>query len=60
MQVLMRKVSKGLMLMALLAAGLVSLAGCKRSEEAYDNRTLEKRSHVESVKPDNRADPFRP
>jgi hypothetical protein len=59
-EVLMRKVSKGLMLMSLALLGLATLSGCKRSEEAYDNRTLEKRSHVESVKPDNRADPFRP
>ncbi len=41
--------------------GLLSaLSGCKRSEEAYDNRTLEKRSHVETTKPDDRKDPFRP
>ena len=40
---------------------LVSLlSGCKRSEEAYDNRTLEKRSHVETTAPDDRKDPFRP
>jgi len=39
---------------------LCAFSGCKRSEEAYDNRTLEKRSHVETTKPDDRKDPFRP
>lgn len=56
----MRKVSNGMFLLACVASLLAALSGCKRSEESYDNRTLEKRPHVESVKPDNRADPFRP
>jgi len=44
-----------------LATVLLSvLSGCKRSEENYDDRTLEKRSHVESVQPVDRKDPFRP
>ena len=44
----------------LLFGVLLSMAGCRRSEEDFDDRTLEKRSHVETVKPDNKEDPFRP
>jgi hypothetical protein len=47
----------------LILAGFVlaiSATGCKRSEEDFDNRTLEKRPHTETVKPENKADPFRP
>ncbi len=43
-----------------LAAALLSVSGCKRSEDAMDDRTLEKRSHVETVKPEDRKDAFRP
>ena len=47
---------------ALLAVSLslLALSGCKRSDEAYDDRTLEKRPHTESVKPVDRKDAFRP
>lgn len=47
----------------LLFCGLLlttCVSGCKRSEESMDDRTLEKRSHVETVKPVDRKDPFRP
>jgi hypothetical protein len=42
---------------ALLAC---ALPGCKRSEEAFDDRTLERRSHIETVKPVDKKDAFRP
>jgi hypothetical protein len=45
---------------AVVAASLVLAAGCQRSEEVHDDRTLEKRSHVETVKPEDRKDAFRP
>ena len=45
-------------LLAVLA--LSWLCGCHRSDEAGDDRTLEKRPHVETVKPDDRKDAFRP
>jgi hypothetical protein len=45
-------------LLAVLALGLLS--GCHRSDDAGDDRTLEKRSHVETVKPEDRKDMFRP
>ena len=49
-------------LLAVLA-GVVLLAGatgCPRKQTLYDDRPLEKRSHVETVEPTDRADPFRP
>jgi hypothetical protein len=54
----MRKAFAVSVLMAL--SGLLSLSGCKRGEDAFDNRTLEQRPHVETVKPVDRTDPFRP
>lgn len=39
---------------------LVGAAGCHRTEDDFDDRTLAKRSHVETVKPDDRKDIFRP
>ena len=47
---------------AVLAAltALVLLGGCRRSQDVFDDRTLEKRPHVETVKPDDRKDAFRP
>ena len=44
----------------LALSGLVVQTGCHRSEDAYDDRTLEKRPHTETVKPDDRRDVFRP
>jgi len=43
-----------------LVGMLCALTGCHRSEDAYDNRTLEQRSHVETTHPEDRKDPFRP
>ena len=51
---------KSLTTLLLSAALLSALAGCKRSNDAFDDRTLEKRSHVETVKPVDRSDAFRP
>jgi len=45
---------------AAVSASLMLAAGCKRSEDATDDRTLEKRSHIETVKPEDRKDAFRP
>jgi len=47
-------------LVSMTVAILITATGCKRSEEALDDRTLEKRSHVETVKPVDRKDAFRP
>jgi hypothetical protein len=47
----------------LALAGLVlclTAVGCKRSEDDFDNRTLEKRPHTETVRPEDKKDPFRP
>lgn len=43
-----------------VAVSLTVLAGCRRSEEVFDDRTLEKRPVVETVKPEDRKDAFRP
>ena len=51
--------TKGKVILVLMAA-LAALPGCRRSEEAFDDRPLEKRPHVETVKPIDKADPFRP
>lgn len=36
------------------------LAGCPRKQTILDDRPLEKRPHVETDEPVDRADPFRP
>jgi len=54
----MRK-AKNVLLIS-LAAVLIGLCGCKRSEEDFDNRTLEKRPVTDTVKPVDRSDAFRP
>ena len=55
----MRTQSK--MLAALGCAILVlGASGCKRSDDARDTRTLEQRPHVETVRPEDRKDMFRP
>ncbi|HEY3323450.1 MAG TPA: hypothetical protein VGP72_23555 [Planctomycetota bacterium] len=46
--------------LAAVGCALLLSAGCKRSEEAMDDRPLEKRSFMETVKPDDRKDAFRP
>lgn len=43
-----------------LLAVALSAAGCRRSQDAFDDRTLEKRSHVETVRPEDKKDAFRP
>ncbi|MGD0088449.1 MAG: hypothetical protein ABSE73_00885 [Planctomycetota bacterium] len=45
-------------LLAVIALSL--LGGCKRGDDPPDDRTLEQRPHVETVKPDDRKDAFRP
>jgi hypothetical protein len=47
-------------LLAAVALSLVGISGCKRDDDAHDNRTLEKKPHVETVKPVDRSDAFRP
>jgi hypothetical protein len=44
----------------LLPVATIFVSGCKRSEAAFDGRTLEKRPHVETVAPEDRKDAFRP
>lgn len=46
--------------LVLAAFLLLSLGACKRSEDAFDDRTLEKRPHTETVKPEDKRDAFRP
>lgn len=46
--------------MLLIPVVTLFAGGCKRSEEAGDDRTLERRPHVETVKPEDRKDAFRP
>lgn len=43
-----------------LALALCAATGCSRSKEAFDDRPLEKRPHVETVQPEDRKDAFRP
>ncbi len=46
---------------ALTAVLLVlGVSGCSRSQADLDDRTLEKRSFIETVRPEDRKDPFRP
>lgn len=39
---------------------LAGLSGCPRNQTTLDDRTLENKPHVETEKPVDRADPFRP
>ncbi|HLX62528.1 MAG TPA: hypothetical protein VKX17_14725 [Planctomycetota bacterium] len=43
-----------------LALMLVGVAGCHRSEDDFDDRTLAQRPHVETMHPEDRKDIFRP
>ncbi|MCY3018902.1 MAG: hypothetical protein NTW87_07735 [Planctomycetota bacterium] len=55
------RVSKSLArTLALVLFALSLLGGCKRSEDAFDDRTLEKRPITETVRPEDRRDAFRP
>ena len=56
----MRAVLRRKTAMLLAVTAVTLLGGCHRSEEVLDDRTLEKRPHVETVKPDDRKDAFRP
>lgn len=56
----MRKLSLIAAASVCAAVALAVLSGCRRSEEVFDDRTLEKRPHVETVKPEDRKDAFRP
>jgi hypothetical protein len=49
---------KPLSIAAMLA--LLTALGCSRSKDAFDDRPLEKRPHVETVQPEDRKDAFRP
>jgi len=51
---------RAILFTCLALGGLVVQTGCHRSEDAYDDRTLEKLPHTETVKPDDRHDAFRP
>lgn len=44
----------------LVPACLVGLSGCPRNQTTLDDRTLEQKPHIETEKPVDRADPFRP
>lgn len=54
-----QKMKKALMVCA-LAVVVSQITGCHRSEDDYDDRTLAQRPHVETVKPEDRKDIFRP
>ena len=46
---------------AFLLLALTQFSGCiHRTEDDFDDRTLAQRSHVETVKPEDRKDIFRP
>ena len=60
MNLLRRPLCRGLCVTGLAAASLLAMTGCQRSQDAFDDRTLEKRPHVETVKPEDRKDAFRP
>lgn len=57
----LHKVATRCLIISSIAAGsLMMQTGCQRSQDAFDDRTLEKRPHVETVKPEDRKDAFRP
>ncbi len=39
---------------------LLGATGCPRNQSTLDDRTLEQKPHVETDKPVDRSDPFRP
>jgi hypothetical protein len=47
-------------LSVLSAALALACAGCPRNQTTLDDRTLEQKPHVETERPVDRADPFRP
>lgn len=46
--------------MVFAALAVACLAGCPRNQTTLDDRPLEKRPHIETDKPQDRGDPFRP
>jgi hypothetical protein len=53
---------RGRRLSAVLALGLLlwPLFGCPRNQTTLDDRTLEQKPHVETERPVDRSDPWRP
>jgi hypothetical protein len=44
-----------------LAAAILHVTGCRRhNQDDFDDRTLEKKTHVETDKFPDKSDPFRP
>ncbi|MCW8130217.1 MAG: hypothetical protein KIS92_07705 [Planctomycetota bacterium] len=39
---------------------VAAFTGCPRNQTTLDDRTIEKRPHVETDHPEERGDPFRP
>ena len=54
------KISTRSIVLTTLALVLSAASGCSRSKDAFDDRPLEKRPHVETVQPEDRKDAFRP
>jgi len=55
----LRNMKKTILACVLLSLALTA-AGCHRSEDDFDDRTLAQRPHVETMKPEDRKDIFRP
>ena len=55
-----RPLARRLLLTSLVALSASCLAGCPRNQTTLDDRPLEKRPHVETERPQERGDPFRP
>ncbi len=53
------KFKKTILVCALVLIALQT-AGCHRTEDDFDDRTLAQRPHVETMKPEDRKDIFRP
>ena len=56
----MRALLRPRLVLLLAVIALTWLGGCRRSNDVLDDRTLEQRPHVETVKPEDRRDAFRP
>lgn len=59
MTTVLSKMTK-LVLACVLAVIVIETTGCHRSEDDFDDRTLAQRPHVETMKPEDRKDIFRP
>ncbi|MEI6236070.1 MAG: hypothetical protein WCT04_23695 [Planctomycetota bacterium] len=51
---------KNMVLAFALIMTVLGTVGCHRTEDDFDDRTLAKRPHVETMKPEDRKDIFRP